>query len=254
MGEDEFETFEASLQNYHEEQANQRNRRGKLQKWLSDLFEEGSGAAAAEELLPEPDGSQSEPAAAIEVADDGSEFEPEEDEESDTEDDEGLDSEQREVMSEAELAHARQEEEAKDTLALNSGGDAAQDLLDDIVDEEAGAGDAAEAAETAGAVSKAAAQPVRQSGGLVSYIPSMHKACKTLVKPNGSPLKNIYAKIFAPANAGPGSCCQALFDGDTAPADITDITVAEFQALEGDLWTNSQHGFFERKTRRTTPT
>ena len=57
-----------------------RNRRGQLQKWLRDLFEEGSGAAAAEELLPEPDGSQSEPAAAIEVADDGSEFEPEEDE------------------------------------------------------------------------------------------------------------------------------------------------------------------------------
>jgi len=221
-----------------------RNRRGKLQKWLRELFEEGSGAAAAEELLPEPDGSQSEPAAAIEVADDGSEFEPEEDEKSDTEDDEGLDSEQREVMREAELAHARQEEEAKDTLALNSGGDAAQDLLDDIVDEEAGAGDAAE---TAGAVSKAAAQPVRPSGWLVSYIPSMHKACKTLVKPNGTPLKNIYAKIFAPANAGPGSCCQALFDGETVPTDITDFTVAQFQALEGDLWTNSQHGFFAKK-------
>ena len=72
----------------------------------------------------------------------------------------------------------------------------------------------------------------------------MHKACKTLVKPNGSPLKNIYAKIFAPANAGPGSCCQALFDGETVPTDVTDFTVAEFQALQANLWTNSQHGFF----------
>jgi hypothetical protein len=111
------------------------------------------------------------------------------------------------------LAHSRQETDAKDTPVLNSGGDAAQALPDAIDNQEA------------------AAQPLLQkpiADGLVSYNCELHKAQNIVLKKNGKHDSHIYAEVFVPPNAEAESCCQALFRGDPAPTDITDMTVEEY--------------------------